>query len=104
MGIQITRDHDKGTLALSQEKFIKETLKRNGMSDSCPISTPALPNERLMKLASPKVDAKSYQCALGSLMYPMLGTRPDLGYAIAALGCHAANPGPDHQHALERVF
>jgi len=37
-------------------------------------------------------------------MYPMLGTCPDLGYAIAALGHHAANPGPDHQHALKQVF
>ena len=34
----------------------------------------------------------------------MLATRPDLAYAIAALGRHAANPGPNHQHALERVF
>jgi hypothetical protein len=53
---------------------------------------------------SPEVDAKSYQRALGSLIYPMLGTHPDLGYAITALGCHAANPGPDHQHALKHVF
>jgi len=72
------------------------------MSNSHPISTPALPNEHLVKLSSPEVDDKSYQCS--SLMYPMLGTRPDLGYTIAALGHHAANPGPDHQHALEHVF
>ena len=104
LGIRITRDREKGTLALSQEKFIKEILECYGMSNSRPISTPALPNERLVKLTSPEVDAKSYQCTLGSLMYPMLGTWPDLGYAIAALGRHAANPGPDHQHALKRVF
>ena len=74
------------------------------MSNSYPISTPALPNEHLVKLSSPEVDAKSYQCALSSLMYPMLGTRPDLGYTITALGHHAANPGPNHQCTLERVF
>jgi hypothetical protein len=34
----------------------------------------------------------------------MLGTCPDLGYAIAALGRHATNPGLNHQHALERIF
>jgi hypothetical protein len=104
LGIRIIRDHEKGTLALSQERFIKEILECYGMSNSRPISTPALPNKRLIKLTSPEVDAKSYQCALGSLMYPMLGTRPDLGYAIVALGHHAANPGPDHQHALKQVF
>jgi hypothetical protein len=104
LGIRVTHDHEKGTIALSQEKFIKETLVRYGMSEACPISTPALANEHLLKLSSPEVDAKSYQCALGSLMYPMLGTRPDLGYAIAALGRHAVNPGPDHQRTLECMF
>src|SRR6266851_10157548 len=74
------------------------------MSNSYPISTLALTNEHLIKLKSSEVDAKSYQRALSTLMYPMLGTHPDLGYAIAALGCHTANPGPDHQHTLEWVF
>jgi len=34
----------------------------------------------------------------------MLGTRPDIAYAIAALGHHAASPGPKHQHALDCLF
>jgi hypothetical protein len=89
LGIWITHDHKKGTLALSQEKFINETLECYGMSNSCPISTLALPNKHLIKLSSPEVDAKSYQHALGSLMYPMLGTWLDLSYAIATLGHHA---------------
>ena len=37
-------------------------------------------------------------------MYPMLGTCPDLAYAIGALGRHAANPGEEHEHAMDRVF
>jgi hypothetical protein len=37
-------------------------------------------------------------------MYPMLGTCPDLGYAIAALSCHTTNPGPNHQRTLKHVF
>jgi hypothetical protein len=37
-------------------------------------------------------------------MYPMLGTRPDLAYTVAALGRHSATPGPDHQRALDRAF
>jgi len=34
----------------------------------------------------------------------MLGTRPDIAYAVGALGRHAATPGEEHQHALNRVF
>ena len=37
-------------------------------------------------------------------MYPMLGTHPDLTYAIRALGQHTATPGEEHQQALDRVF
>ncbi len=98
------RNCEKGTISLSQENFIREILECHGMSNSCPISTPALANKHLVKLKSPEISAKSYQHALSALMYPMLGTHPDLGYAIAALGHHAANPGPDHQHALKCVF
>jgi hypothetical protein len=104
LGIQITRDRDKGTIALSQEKFIEEILDRFKKSQVRPISTPALANEHLTKLSTPEIDAKSYQSAVGALMYPMLGTRPDLAYAVGALGRHAANPGPEHQRALDRVF
>jgi len=74
------------------------------MSDSYPISTPALTNEHLVKLKSPEIPTKSYQCALGTLIYPMLETHPNLGYAIATLGCYTANPGLNHQHALKCVF
>ncbi len=72
----------------------------------CPTltSTPALPNKCLIKLTSPEVDTKSYQRTLGTLMYPMLGTHPNLSYTITALGHHTTNPGPDHQHTLEWVF
>ena len=104
LGIHMTHNCEKGTIALLQEKFIKEMLVCYGMSEAHPISTPALANEHLLKLSSPEVDAKSYQCTLGSLIYPMLGTHPDLGYTIAALSRHATNPSPDHQHALEHVF
>jgi len=37
-------------------------------------------------------------------MYPMLRTRPDLAYTVAALGRHAASPGADHQHTLDHAF
>jgi hypothetical protein len=101
LSIRVTCDCDKGMISLSQEKFIREVLECYGMTNACPISTPALANEHLVKLPSPKINAKVYQRALGSIMYPMLGTWPDLGYAIAALGHHMANPGPNHQCALE---
>jgi hypothetical protein len=37
-------------------------------------------------------------------MYPMLGSRPDLAYTVAALIKNAACTGTDHQRALDRAF
>jgi hypothetical protein len=37
-------------------------------------------------------------------MYPMLGTRSDLAYTVAALGRHSVSPGTEHQHALDRAI
>ena len=79
-------------------------LNRLNKSDVCPISTPTLANEHLPKLSEAQVDAKQCQSALGALMYPMIGSRPDLAYMVAALGRHAAHPSSAHQHALDRAF
>ena len=104
LGIHVTRDRKAGHISLSQQKYIQEILEHFGKTDVCPISTPALTNEHLTKLTSPEVDIKSYQSALSALMYPMLGTHPDLTYAIGALSRHAANPGEEHKCAMDRVF
>ena len=36
-------------------------------------------------------------------MHPMLGARPDISHPVATLGRHAANPGFEHPHALDRL-
>ncbi len=104
LGMHITRNRKEGWIALSQEKISGEILEQFGKSDVRPISTPTLTNEHLTKLKMAEVDVKQYQCVISALMYPMLGTCPDLSYTVAALGRHTATPGPDHQHALNRAF
>jgi hypothetical protein len=91
------RDCKAGQIELLQQCYIEDILKCFGKSDVHPISTPALTNEHLTKLTSPKIDVKSFQHALGPIMYPMLGTRPDIAYAVGALRRHAATPGDEHQ-------
>jgi hypothetical protein len=82
--MHVVRDRTTGFISLSQEKHSQEILARFNKTDVRPISTPALANERLQKLAEAQVDIKTYQSALGALMYPMIGSRPDLAYAVGA--------------------
>ena len=45
-----------------------------------------------------------YQLAVGSLMYAMLGTRPDLAFAVSVVSRYAHNPTSKHWGAVKRIF
>ena len=45
-----------------------------------------------------------YEQAIGSLMYEMNCTRPDIVYTISKLRRYTSNPGPDHWKAIVRVL
>jgi hypothetical protein len=59
---------------------------------------------KLQKLDKAEMDTSEYQKRLGSLMYAMLGTHPELAYPIAILSQHSTTPGPSHFAALNCVF
>jgi len=45
-----------------------------------------------------------YQEAVGTLMYTMLDTRPDIIYAVQVLSKFSKNPRKSHWEAVKRVF
>ena len=45
-----------------------------------------------------------YRQAVGSLMYAMVGTRPDLATSVGLLSKYMQDPGPAHWAAVKRVF
>ena len=59
--------------------------------------------------SSPSIDTsalilKEYQSLLGSLMYLMLSTRPDLAFTISTLSKFSSAPLPIHRAAAKRVL
>ena len=104
LGMHVVRDRAEGWISISQEKYSNDVLERLGKADCRPMVTPVLAGEHLAKVSAPEVDVKSYQSAVGALMYSMLGTRPDLAFAVGSLGRHSARPGVEHQRALERTL
>jgi hypothetical protein len=63
-----------------------------------------VPNLMLEKLATLEIDATTYQSAIRSLMYAMLGTHTDLAHAVGELSQFNVNPGFEHWNALKCVF
>ena len=113
LGLQLSRDRRIRTLSLSQSDYIKRLLQRFGMSHSNAAPTPIATGVRLSKAECPKVqpaepllvDGKhTYASVVGAIMYAMLGTRPDLAFAIGQLTRFNSNPGPQHLAALKRVL
>jgi hypothetical protein len=45
-----------------------------------------------------------YKAAVGSLMYVMVATRPDLAFAMSVVSQHMAKCGPKHWAAVKRVM
>ena len=41
---------------------------------------------------------------LGSIMYAMLWTRPDLAYTVSVVGQFSANPGPEYWNCIKHVM
>jgi len=45
-----------------------------------------------------------YASAIGSIMYAMTSTRPDVAYALSMISRHQASPGPDHWTAIKNIL
>jgi hypothetical protein len=109
LGMEVTRDRPNRTLKLSQQGYIEKVLREFQMWNcSLKNDTPIDTHNKLRK-ADPdfeptRGEIKWYQKAVGSLMYAMLGTRPDIAFAVSAVSRYAARPTQQHRSAVQRIF
>ena len=58
------------------------------MANCNPAKTPMENNIQLPILNKAKIDITEYQRCIGSLMYLIICTRPDITYSVGVLSCH----------------
>ncbi|HEV7737270.1 MAG TPA: hypothetical protein VGO47_07875, partial [Chlamydiales bacterium] len=104
LGMEIKRNRQERTITLNQKQYALEILEQHGMSECKPASTPMIPGAQLLKVEEAEVNIQTYQSAIGSLMYLMLGSRPDLAHSVGALSQFSAKPGKEHLVTIKRVF
>jgi hypothetical protein len=102
LGIKIIRKD--GCISLNQSHYVENILKRYGHMDKKPASTPIDPSIKLMKNTGRSYDQIQYASVIGSLMYAMHCTRPDIAYAVGILCRFTSNPGKEHWNAVSRVL
>ena len=90
LGIKIYRDRLRRLLGLIQSTYIDKVLKRFNMSEAKKGFLPVSHGIRLSKTQSPTTSDERnrmsrilYASTIGSIMYVMLCTRPDVAYAIS---------------------
>ncbi|KAK1569067.1 hypothetical protein Q3G72_032160 [Acer saccharum] len=111
LGIQVIWDRKNKTIALSQASYIDKILSRFSMQDS---KKGMLPFRHGIKLSKEQVHKNEheeqfmsrvpYASAVGSLMYAMLCTRPDICFAVGIVSRFQSKPGPDHWTAVKHIF
>ncbi|KAG8488772.1 hypothetical protein CXB51_016789 [Gossypium anomalum] len=91
-GMEILKDRKASKLYLSQKGYIEKVLCRFNMQSAKLVSTPLAAHFRLLSALSPQSDDEIeymshvlYSSVVGSLMYAMVCSRPDLSYAISAV-------------------
>jgi hypothetical protein len=104
LGIQVHRDRERKIIHISQAGYNRTILERYGMQNSKPASTPLSTSARLIKATIMDVlaEQKDYQSIVGSLMYAMLATRPDLAQSIQQISQFSQKPTRTHEKAAKQ--
>jgi len=108
LGLHVNKDTNTGDIFVDQDKYIKDKMvefkdfiKPGGSSTPLPSNYKDLLIEAKTAEALPNFP---YAPMLGSLMYAMLCTRPDICAAISFLARNTKNPSKIHCQLLQHVF
>nr|GFC12572.1 retrovirus-related Pol polyprotein from transposon TNT 1-94 [Tanacetum cinerariifolium] len=111
LGIRIFYDRGAKKLHISQEQYTEKVLRRFNMDKAKVVSSPLTHNFKLTDKDCPsskknieKMDRVPYASAVGSLMYAMVCTRPDLAHVVGVVNRFLSNPGKKHWEAVKWIF
>ncbi|KAL5795083.1 hypothetical protein ACOSP7_003677 [Xanthoceras sorbifolium] len=102
LGLEV--DQTLEGIFLYQQKYAKDLLKKFGMLECKPISTPMEPNAKMCAHEGKDLeDALMFRQLVGSLIYLTL-TRPDISYAVGVMSRYMQNPKKSHLEAVRRIL
>ncbi|GJR85744.1 putative RNA-directed DNA polymerase [Tanacetum coccineum] len=111
LGIKIYRDRTKRLIGLSQDTYLDKILKRfrmeNSKKENLPLHHGIKISKDLCLKTNDELDKMSrvpYASAIGSIMYAMTCTRPDVSFALSMVSRHQQNPGEGHWTAVKNIL
>ncbi|KAK1664333.1 hypothetical protein QYE76_052492, partial [Lolium multiflorum] len=111
LGIKIYRDRSRRLIGLSQSTYLDKILKKFRMDESKKGFLPMLPGKVLSKTQGPatadereRMSKIPYASAVGSIMYAMLCTRPDIAHVVSLTSRYQSDPGMEHWTAVKNIL
>ncbi|GJZ82206.1 retrotransposon protein, putative, ty1-copia subclass [Tanacetum coccineum] len=111
LGIKIYHDRSKRLIGLNQSAYIEKILKRFYMENSKRGTIPMQEKLKLSKSQGASTPAEKqrmqnipYASAIGSIMYDVRCTRPDVAFAQNMTSRFQQNPGEEHWTAVKNIL
>ncbi|GJZ72093.1 retrotransposon protein, putative, ty1-copia subclass, partial [Tanacetum coccineum] len=111
LGMEIVRDRSRKILRVSQSGYVSKILNNFRIDNEKSVQMPLGGHFKLSLKDCPARDCDvermskvSYANAVGSLMYLMVCTRPDIAYAVSVVSRYLANPGKNHWEAVKWIL
>ena len=108
LGISIERNRSSSILKLCQSSYLQKVISKFSMENAKPASVPLGGHYKLSADQCPVTEQEKeeminvpYSNAVGSIMYNMICTRPNLAYSISVLSRYMANPRREHWEAIK---
>ena len=105
LGMDIFRNREAGTLQISQSEYLQKVLKKINMVDCKSSNTPLGAHFKLsaiedaLEMLNP--EEIPYSSVVGSVMYAIVGSRPDLAYRVGLVSRYMSRPGELHWEAVK---
>eukprot|EP00742_Colponemidia_sp_Colp-10_P019010 GILJ01022017.1.p1 GENE.GILJ01022017.1~~GILJ01022017.1.p1 ORF type:complete len:919 (-),score=103.72 GILJ01022017.1:30-2786(-) len=114
LGWEVKYKREEGIMTINQRKHFVDILRKFKFENAHPQATPLDCNVNLSKNSQNSTESETinreqeqgenYRCVVGSLMYAMLGTRPDICTALGIISRYQENPNNSHWTAAKRVL
>ena len=98
-------------LKVSQAENVKKMLKRFNMIVAKPVNVSLGNHFKLSEAQTPTIEDEkalmlevSYASVVGSLMYAMFCTRPDIAQAMRVVSRYMSNPGKEHCRVVKWIL
>ena len=111
LGFEIKCDRKSRTIAINQRAYIEKIVEKFSLTNAKRVSTPMEPNVQFSVDQCPsstnqlaRMKGIPYSEAIGSVLWPVVVSRPDAAYAVGVLAQFIQNPGLVHWEALKRLI